>query len=670
MTDSLSPKDKILNRIQELEHTIEYTKIRKETEFEAMRVAKAEGEKTRKVYEDVKAQLETIGEVLRKQRDHFHSTQEAFRESERVQRSSTEEISRLHRELSRLQDAEKINEEYLTQLNAFRESCLTAPWRKENRTDGLGALKHQIEGAIHLAVAKRALLGDKRGLGKSLTSLIYMDYMKSNKAVVICPSDTMDNFIREIRLWAPHRSVIKIGKMTKAERDFVLPTLLHVPEFTLVFNYEAWRRDSDFIQDIINLRPDTVIWDEAHKAKTWESFTSKGIQSIVFGLNTCPSCRPDGFAETEYLPILRGTARDNINYAICQLCQHEGFITEFCSVKNVLPMTGTPILNRPQELFPHLRALDPANFIEEKTFLYDFCRKNASNHWVWQYGAEEQLMEKIGPRFLARDRKAAGIIIPPAQPIEHIITNEEFQTNYPKQFKAYEQVRQYAQLVLDPDQNIAMAMPYVIVVLMRLRQVLTWPAGIVLKRTDPETEIEYEVARLNVRESCKLDKAEELIKDINEEEEATLTFSMFKDPLHELERRFGPRTISYTGDTSSYMKNQMQLDFDPKTAPREPRWDNLLGTYQAMGTGLNLNRATHAVMLDRHWNPGGEDQAEGRIDRLGTTKDTYIHRIMVEGTVDTWMKSLIDEKAQLIGGFSSQADMFNEVYRALRSGEL
>jgi SNF2 family DNA or RNA helicase len=208
-----------------------------------------------------------------------------------------------------------------------------------------------------------------------------------------------------------------------------------------------------------------------------------------------------------------------------------------------------------------------------------------------------------------------------------------------------------------------------IVVLMRLRQCLVWPNGIELKRKD-ENGIEYTVTRLNVFESVKVDKAQELASEIIEEGEAVLGFSMFKDPVVELARRFGSRTLAYTGSTPDYLKQEAQLDFDPKTAPVNPKYDALFGTYKAMGVGLNLNRATHEILLDRAWNPAGEEQAEGRVDRIGTTKDTYIHRIMVEGTIDTWMQNLIDLKSDLISGFADKAELFQEMRRALNEGEL
>lgn len=654
-------KDEILQQIIDLENNLiksreKYTETQEQTKH-----LKDKVETTRKAYDTIKEQLDLAGKALTDSRDNYQDTQYTLNTITREGKDYQSKLESLKRELARTEDAERINAEYLRQVEEFREKSLSAPWRKENRTDGYGAYEHQIEGAIHCAVAQQALLGDKRGLGKSLTGLIYADLRDARKVIVVCPPDTMDNYIREIKLWAPHRSVMKIGKMTKGARDFLLPALKSQAEFTLVFNYEAWRKDKIFIQDMINLKADTIIYDEAHKAKEINTVTCQGIIDIRFGLNICPGCDN---------PNVVGIATD-VNRYCCHSCKYEGFITDFCSIKNVLPMTGTPILNRPQELFPHLKMIDPKNFIKLNTFLRDFCRKDYSGHWTWQYGAEKELMEKIGPRYIARDRKSAGIVIPPATPVDHIITNEDFKENYPKQYKAYEQVRQYAQLVLDPENNTVMRMNYMIVVLMRLRQVLAWPAAIVLKTKD-EDGVETVQAKLDVHESVKLDKAQEIISEVTEEGDAVLGFSMFVDPLYELEKRLSVkhRVGTYTGDTSDYMKNKYQLDFDPKTAGDKPRWDVLLGTYGAMGTGLNLNRATHAVMIDRFWNPGGEDQAEGRIDRIGTTKDTYIHRIMVESTVDTWMASIIDEKASLIGGFSSQADLMQEVYRAIREGDM
>jgi hypothetical protein len=116
-------------------------------------------------------------------------------------------------------------------------------------------------------------------------------------------------------------------------------------------------------------------------------------------------------------------------------------------------MTGTPILNRPQELYPLLHLVDSDNFSSESQFLKDFCHHYGGSHWGWQEGGTKRLLEKIGPRFLARDKQMVGDESPPPAIIEHIITEDEWREGYPQQYEAYQQVREYAQLILDPDND-------------------------------------------------------------------------------------------------------------------------------------------------------------------------------------------------------------------------
>jgi SNF2 family DNA or RNA helicase len=654
----MESKDDLIARIQKLEAKHEED-AKKEAELKIIL------EQNRKIKDDIEVVLEEVRKRYIAARDSYNGSVADRNDLKFDMRTDQEELDRLKRQLSRELDREQVNVKYLQQVEAFKDKCLEAPWRAENRTDGRGALPHQIDGAMHLAVAKTALLGDKRGLGKTLTGLVTCDFLETMKAICIVPSDTMDNFIREIKMWTPHRKPIKLGKMTKAERGVILPVLKQQSDYMLVMNYEAWRKDYSLIDDLIGLKADTLILDEAHRGKTLKTSAGQGIQAIRFGLNECPKCASDSIEKLS----------SPVDHAECLDCEHVAEMWKFCSIKNVIPMTGTPILNRPQELFPLLRLIDPENNKTEKQYLRDFCQQDLyTSHWKWKAGGEKKVIEKIGHRYLARDRKAAGVIIPPATPQLHLITMDEIKENYPNQHKAYEQCRKYAQLVLDPDTETTMSMPVFLTVLLRLRQVLTWPAAIELKKpvTDEEGKVLYHevVARLDVHESAKLDKAEELMREIIDEGERVVLFSQFKMPLEILQARLGGRTAIYNGDTSSYRKQQIQLDFDPKTVKAQPQYDAVLCNYKAAGEGLNFNAASQMIILDEEWNPGRQSQAYGRIDRLGQTRETTIHTIRVENSVDTWMAGLLEEKLDLVSGFEDTANMYRKMFDDLRKGNL
>ncbi|MGG5752762.1 helicase-related protein [Zafaria sp. Z1313] len=45
----------------------------------------------------------------------------------------------------------------------------------------------------------------------------------------------------------------------------------------------------------------------------------------------------------------------------------------------------------------------------------------------------------------------------------------------------------------------------------------------------------------------------------------------------------------------------------------------------AVGTGLTVIGANHAIHLERHWNPAKEAQATDRIYRIGQTRDVHVY---------------------------------------------
>jgi SNF2 family DNA or RNA helicase len=96
----------------------------------------------------------------------------------------------------------------------------------------------------------------------------------------------------------------------------------------------------------------------------------------------------------------------------------------------------------------------------------------------------------------------------------------------------------------------------------------------------------------------------------------------------------------------------------------------LLATYKTVGEGLNLNAARHAILLDREWNPGREDQAIGRIDRMNSTDQATIHIPEVEGTVDKFMRTLIERKRFIIGGFNEAVSLQTAIVEAIQNGEM
>lgn len=587
------------------------------------------------------------------------------------------QIADLERKLRRSIDQENIALALAQEMQSFKDKCLNASWRKENRNDGYGALPHQIDGAVQLAVVKQGYLFDKRGLGKTLTSLIWADLLDVTKMVIVVPNDVASEYVRQIRKWVPHRSVVPFYQLSPSHRDLWLDTILPtLNEFVLIINYDAWRRDWSIIERIPKLQISTLIFDEAHIVNKPGNLGWKGVFHIRLAPNICPLCSSNNIYYDEEKHGVACQSCGNLGkYSMEGQYKQEEY-SKWCSVKNVLPMTGTPILNRPQELYAILRIVEPWNFWSESEFLNSYCWHITGSRWTFKSGGQDMLMRKLGNRVVMRDRKMAGIIIPPQEVIIHELELDE--NKYPHQVRALRQISDYAQLVLDHEGESVMNMTIFLSVLLRLRQGIEWPNGIKLKeQRDPKTDrLIAPERRLQVYESIKIDWAEELIRQLVDEEERVLVFSHFTDPLDELQTRLlnaGISSVIYDGRCSDHLREAIKADFNPETVDRinGPRWEVLLGNYKSAGTGLNLHDATQTILLGREWNPGKEDQAMGRTDRIGTTRDTTVHiPKVVNSLADDFMDKLLGEKASTVGGFEDAAKLATSLLSTIRKGGL
>lgn len=448
----------------------------------------------------------------------------------------------------------------------------------------------------------------------------------------------IDNTVREVKLWAKHRSPVVIGGQDKNTRRFILDLMIEHDEYVCVVNYEAWRKDLSLIDDLIACEFDTIVIDEAHNIKDRKSIGYRGVKRLI----------------------------------------DEG------QIPFVIPMTGTPILNRPQELFTLLTLVDSYHFYNEKYFLQDYCLQDPyTGKWGFKPGGMGSLAKKITPQFLRRTKEQAGIELPPKTVTIHEIA-VDFE-RYPKQAEVRRQMQNFASIVLEPETGKGISAAAIIAVYTRLRQIETYPDGI--KIVDPQTK--EVVMQVECGESQKLDEVIApngpsnsyvdpvgLLPGIVEDERVVI-FSQFNEPLFELQRRCeqaGIKAVLLLGQQhmATGLKREIEEDFDLRTVGSEPKWQVVLCNYKAGGTGLNFTAATQMIVLDEEWNPGKRDQAYDRIHRMGQDKPVTIHvlrdKLPTGGGIDKWLAGIIEEKENMVDGFINATDLAAQGYEALITG--
>lgn len=89
-------------------------------------------------------------------------------------------------------------------------------------------------------------------------------------------------------------------------------------------------------------------------------------------------------------------------------------------------------------------------------------------------------------------------------------------------------------------------------------------------------------------------------------------------------------SVSYLDGSLSYEERQDIVD----TFNSDPTQFVFLISTKAGGVGLNITSANKVVIVDPHWNPSWDLQAQDRAYRIGQTRDVEVFRLIALGTVE------------------------------------
>ena len=123
-----------------------------------------------------------------------------------------------------------------------------------------------------------------------------------------------------------------------------------------------------------------------------------------------------------------------------------------------------------------------------------------------------------------------------------------------------------------------------------------------------------------------------------------IVFSTWKDALDILAYALDQNAFGYL-----YPKTGKIFDRDITTFRDSPNSDGprvLLLMLKQGGNGLNLQQAQHVIFVEPIMDPGEEAQAIGRVDRMGQEKETFIHKFIVQDSVEENVCRISEQKKQ------------------------
>ena len=288
-------------------------------------------------------------------------------------------------------------------------------------------------------------------------------------------------------------------------------------------------------------------------------------------------------------------------------------------------LTGTPLENNLAELWSLFSFACPGLLGDRRRFTIDWRTP------IEKTGNPERarlLARRVRPFLLRRSKEDVARDLPPkTEMVERIAFD-------PPQRDVYETIRlsmhQRIRKAIE-DKGWAKSRIVVLDALLKLRQACCDPRLLRLK-----------TAAAAAAGSAKLERLEEMLRELLSEGRRVIVFSQFTSMLDLIRPRLDAAGIPYSLLTGSTRDRPAAIaDFDTGAA------QVFLISLKAGGVGLNLVSADTVVLYDPWWNPAVEAQAIDRAHRIGQTKPVFVHKLVAAGTIEEKMEVLKEKKSAL-----------------------
>lgn len=144
--------------------------------------------------------------------------------------------------------------------------------------------------------------------------------------------------------------------------------------------------------------------------------------------------------------------------------------------------------------------------------------------------------------------------------------------------------------------------------------------------------------------SFKLERAFEFIDEMIENGESVLVFSQYRDPVLQIQKRYGKKCGIIMGGMDSSQRQRTVDGLKNKHLQ--------VGAMTITAAGMGIDGIQYGVstvlFLDRFWHPSVHEQAEDRVHRSGQTEPVQIYYLTCKGTIDEDMAAVLAEKQELI----------------------
>lgn len=425
----------------------------------------------------------------------------------------------------------------------------------------------------------------EQGLGKTKIAIDLLLYWLEKKdidtVIVVTKKQLVQNWYNEFHT---HTHLTpKVLSSNKKDNYIVLNS----PSRVLLANFELFSTEQERLTLFLKSRNTAVIVDESTKIKNPESKLTQSFFSLA--------------------PLFK--------------------------IRTI--MTGTPVANRPYDIWAQIYFLDfgmslgcDFNAFKQCADLSNDLADNKYKRDLFE-SSVAGVFDKI-KAFTVRETKNSGIITLPAK--KYISVWCDFEE---RQHEMYETVRNELQILIQKgDTTILDESEASLKRLLRLVQITS----------NPRLIDDY-----YVNFSGKEKALDNLLKDIISRGEKVIVWSSFIDNIDYFYKK-------YKEYRPTKIHGKMNIEDRNRSVDLFKRGESnvLFATPQSAKEGLTLTIANNVIFYDRGFNLDDYLQAQDRIHRISQTKDCNIYNLMIKDSIDKWIDVLLQAKQN--AAFLAQGD--------------
>lgn len=449
---------------------------------------------------------------------------------------------------------------------------IPVPDRKGRNGKPLAYLPYQKAGIAYAMNRPHCLIGDEMGLGKTIQGIGISNCDPTvRKVLVISPATPKINWRNEWRLWD-----VKGLSVGVADAQTGIPnTEVVIINFDIVMKFH---------QELTAITWDLMIVDECHKVKNPDALRTKHILG-----NPKPSKKKDK-ATGKMVPVPPIPA---------------------INARRRVFLTGTPILNRPVELWTLIHNLDP-NGLGRSFFKYAlrYCGATQTKYgWDFKGSSNlDELQDYLRSKFMVRRLKADVLKDLPPKTRQVVLVEPDTKTRGLIEKEKIE----YDKLQLEKKQGLQLGE----ISLLRKQVALA--------------KVPFVIDHVN---------------DLLEEKGKVIIFAHHKEVVDKLMAEYGNAAVKVDGRTN---RDPEAAAAAVKRFQEDPTCKVFVGSIMAAGVAITLTVAEVIVFAEIDWVPGNMNQAEDRAHRIGLDHNLLIQWILFEDSLDANMSTSIIEKQEVI----------------------